>query len=280
MIGSPRDLALAAAFIGDAQTLESLLDQGMSPDAADEDGDTLLETAISKRRMNCVDLLLSRGANPNGPNRDGSPISLSAYSQERFDFFKRLLEAGADPNLHAPECHPVIIHVASDQDWLPFLIELLKYKPGLDVRNEADESPLTYAIAYENLEGARLLLDAGMDVNARVCKGETPLLVATGICSERGLKNTIIDLLLDRGADPNLIALPENFLAGHKNALMMYIRCNPPTDQNLSTARRIAMLTRELNEKTPEGQTALMMAREVGHSAYVNMLRELGARDD
>lgn len=204
---------------------------------------------------------------------------MACYRTDNVECIKALIEHGADPGKFqaGDSRHTLLMHLAAEPPHLSNLIEVLKHNPVLDARNEEDESPLTYAIVYGNLEGVRLLLDAGVDVNARVCKGETALIVATG--AHNDTTNAIINLLIDRGADVNIGCAAENTLVPDRIPLMTYLRCQGPSEENLKVLRRIATLTRDINYRTPDGQTALIMAREAGYQPYVDLLLELGAQD-
>ncbi|MBI5761953.1 MAG: ankyrin repeat domain-containing protein [Planctomycetes bacterium] len=271
--------AFKAAESGDREELARLLDLGVPPDSTDGEGDTLLITAVSKRQAECARLLLSRGAKPNGVLDDGEPIWMASYRSENAQCIRVLIEHGADPNKCQGDDsrHTLLMHLAVEPSDLSNLIELLKHKPNLDARNEEDESPLTYAIAYGNVKAVRLLLDSEVDINARVCKGETALIVATGAHNET--TNEIINLLLDRGADANIGSTEENELVPHHLPLMTYVRCHAPSDENLVVLRRIATLTHDINYKTPEGKTALRMAREAGFQPYIDLLFEFGGKE-
>lgn len=272
--------AFAAAREGNETMLSTLLDQGVPPDSVNEDGDTLLETAIWERHATCVKLLLMRGANPNGLSNDGEPLHVASYVSANEACIRELIANGASIEHHQSreDGYSIVMHSASEPEHLSNLAEFLKHLPSADIRNKEDESLLTYAIAYGNLEGVRIILDSGVDINGRVCNGETPLIVATG--SYNVTTNAIINFLLDRGADANLASMAESKLVPSHIPLMTYIRCHSPDEDNLIVARRIAKLTRDINYRMADGQTALSMARDSGYQQYVELLLELGAHSE
>lgn len=276
----PIDRAFAAARAGNDTMLAALLDQGVPPDSVNEDGDTLLEAAIQERHATCVNLLLMRGANPNGLSSDGEPLRVASYVPANEACIRELIAHGA--SIEHRQCpddgYSIVMHSAAEPEHLSNLAEFLKHLPSADIRNKEDESLLTYAIAYGNLEGVRIILDSGVDINGRVCNGETPLIVATG--SYNDTTNAIIHFLLDRGADANLPCMAENKLVPSHIPLMTYIRCHSPDEDNLIVARRIAKLTRDINYRMADGQTALSMARDSGYQSYVELLLEVGAQGD
>ncbi len=235
---SPEDYAFAAARVGAAYILAKLLDRGVSPESEDVDGDTLLVVAVHNRRADCARLLLSRGARANGIANDGQPLWMASYQPDNVECIRALIEHGANPNQYQDDesRQTLLMHFAGEPSHLSNMVELLKHKPILDARNNEDESPLTYAIAWGNLEGVRLLLDAGVDVNARVCKGETALIVATG--AHNDTTNDIINLLLDRGADVNIGSTGEDNLVPYRIPLMTYVAVANPIKKTLSWSGR------------------------------------------
>jgi len=270
--------SIEAARQGNDQLLAQLLDQGVSPDAVDEDGDCLLGEAAIWGQLRCVQLLLDRGAKPNGPKSDGDPLWMACYCPNNADCIRAIIERGGDPNIvqDRESLHTMLMNCAASSRQKRNLEELLKHSPNIDARNNEDESPLTYACAYGNYRAVRMLLDAGVDPNVRVCKGSTAATVA--LTSHNRTTNAIVSLLVDRGADVDIPDTDPRNEALYKNLLMFATSYRPPTPTNLALARKIALLTRDLNYKV-DGETALSMARKQGYEKYENMLRELGAAE-
>jgi len=106
---------------------------------------------------------------------------------------KLLLDRGADPNdnetpYHAPE--------TGDNRALTVLLESGKLTPA------SVNTILLRKTDWHDVDGVRLALDHGADVNAITHWGKTAL--HNAILSNNGLD--IIELLLDRGADPTIVA--------------------------------------------------------------------------
>jgi hypothetical protein len=79
---------------------------------------------------------------------------------------------------------------------------LLKRRAQLATHSLNGHSALHWAVEAGSLEMAKLLLDAGANVNAFAVGGMTPLHRASAM----GYR-TLVDLLLDRGADINIVSI-------------------------------------------------------------------------
>jgi len=70
------------------------------------------------------------------------------------------------------------VHVAVEEAYTHILKVLLEFNPNLELEDGEGEKPL-HACAFNNQpEAARLLLDAGADINCKNLKGNTPLMIA------------------------------------------------------------------------------------------------------
>jgi ankyrin repeat protein len=180
-------LMLAAAS-GDTQTIAALLDKGADVNAREDDRfQTPLIFAAANNRLDAVTLLIARGADKNaatkltdlgalsrnGENPDGRNLAVKPETRPRSGAAK-ILVPGVERQ-----------HLFNEQ---------VAWQGGM--------TPLLYAVRQGHAEVARALVDAGVDVNQT--KGGdhvSALLVAT--------VNGQFDLgamLLERGANPNLIA--------------------------------------------------------------------------
>jgi ankyrin repeat protein len=182
-------LMLAAAS-GDTASVAALLDAGADVNAAETDrGQTPLIFATAADRLDVVRLLLKRGADPNKATR---PVDLAALSRngENPDGRNLVEKKGARP-APAPAQRRVLMPGLERQ----YLFNEQVYAQG-------GMMPLHYAVRQGYADVAMTLLDAGVDVNQRKAGDlASPLLIAT--------INGHFDLaarLIERGADPNLVA--------------------------------------------------------------------------
>ena len=190
-----------AVYWNDPDTVELLLQAGAKIDAANRYGATPLWMACSNDDGRVANLLLKAGADPNLLAIGGEPPLMAAARAGNNDVVAALLARGADVNakdkwrgqtalmwaVGNPEPHPDIVRT------------LLKYSADVHVRSTTGLNALMFAVRQNDLESAKLLLDAGAKVNEKGPGGTNALLMA--------ITNNHYDLgrvLLDFGADPNL----------------------------------------------------------------------------
>ena len=153
----------------------------------------VMELATSINNIESVDILLKAGVDPNS-RKDGTYTPLcTSIRDNRADIFALLLSNGADPNYMASE-YPA---------WKCVTHNRVHFLPSLVAAGANLNEPrgiLEMAVACDNVEALKYLLDQGVDPNAKTAEGgRTPLTTAI-----KENKPAIVDLLLRRGADPNI----------------------------------------------------------------------------
>ena len=172
----------------------------------------ILISAIMKGNEQMVELMLRKGANPNCKcafsNGSYSALSDAIAEWPNDKIARMLIDAGADVN-YVDTCdnlkYPVLIHaiVKGNEQ----MVELLLRKganPNCEraFNNGNRYSALTDAIAeWPNDKIARLLIDAGADVNYVATKGELkyPVLISAIVKGNEQM----VELMLRKGANPN-----------------------------------------------------------------------------
>lgn len=138
---------------------------------------------------------------------------------------------------------------------------LLKEAADVNAPQADGMTALHWAARLDDLETAKLLVQANADVSAMNRYGITPLFLA---CQNGS--TAMVELLLAHGADPNTA------LRGGETVLMTAARTGKigPVKSLLSSGAVV-------DAKERKGQTALMWAAADGHAAVVEALVEAGA---
>lgn len=176
----------AASLSGSAPVVRRLLDAGAKPDAALLSGETPLMAASRAGKTAAVEALLARGANPNARGARAQTALMWAVSQKHADVVKLLLAAKADVHARTESWSQMM---AVPPHGLPEYNRLIPH--GAD-------TALMFAARVGDAESARLLVEAGADVNDHDAWGVS----ATSLAAFSG-HGEIARYLLDKGADPN-----------------------------------------------------------------------------
>ncbi|HLI82554.1 MAG TPA: ankyrin repeat domain-containing protein [Bryobacteraceae bacterium] len=184
-----------AAMNGNAAMLERLIQAGADPNAPlSPTGDTALMMAARTGKPDAVRVLLDRGANINAKETWGGTTALMWAASERHPEAVRLLvERGADVNAKS-----YFVPSASGRGFEG----TAPVAPAPDQKTEEFASgwmtPLMFAAREDDLESARILIQAGADVNAVGGDGKDAL----GLALFNGSYD-VASLLVDSHADVN-----------------------------------------------------------------------------
>ncbi len=192
-------LSIAAAN-GSASMIGLLLDAGADANAPDPAGDTPLMNVSRVGSIEAVTLLLDRGATINATDATYQQTALMVAVRENHpDIVKLLIARGASVSVRT--------RVGKPPQWiLPNSVPGFGHgigivRGGLPARGSrapipGGMTPLLYAARDGRIDIARMLLDAGADINQRDANDIPPLIIA--------ITNNHPDVarfLIDRGAD-------------------------------------------------------------------------------
>lgn len=182
---------------GEADVVNLFLQAGMSSNTTDKSGRPALVWAAGNGQTAVVERLLQSGADLCAAGGGGGSQSalVWAASNGRTEAALALLKAGARACEKDKSRQTAVIAAAVNgyADTLKMLLEQIK-----DVSWEEKTSAYALAAEYGHLDAVRLLLDAGVEVNAKPPRGSTALAGA----ALRG-RMEMVTFLLDRGGDPN-----------------------------------------------------------------------------
>lgn len=184
--------ALAIAAVnGHAGILTRLLEAGADPNVGLSSDETPLMTAARAGKADALRVLLARGANVHARDTRGQTALMWAAARNNADAVTILIEAGAD--LKARTNHTQTGRAAQmTVFWAP---------------QPTGFTALLFAVRAGSLASARALLGAGANVDDTLSDGQSALVVAVANAHWE-----MADLLLDRGADPNLAGAGWNAL--------------------------------------------------------------------
>jgi ankyrin repeat protein len=193
---------MAVARTGNVEAAQLLLDHHATVEAREKwGGQTALMWASARRHPEMMQLLIAKGADVN------------ARSIDR-DYQRHVTAEGRPKNLDSGGLTPLLY--AARENCMACVDVLLKNRADIDLPDPDGVSPLLVAIMNANWDLARQLIVGGADVNQWDIYGEAPLFTAVDlrnridggrasidpINTTRGL--AIVNLLLERGADPNM----------------------------------------------------------------------------
>ena len=198
-----------AAVRGNADVATALLRAGADPDLANALGIGPLALAIENGATEVARLLLDSDADPNVVRESGETPLMMAARTGHIELMRQLLERGADVNARerkfgqtalmwaagSPQAVRLLVENGADVDlatktwdveytiYIPTTFTLGKTgipwnSEGTFVSRRGGQTALMFAVQARDLEAARMLTDAGADVNQPAADGTPPLLSA------------------------------------------------------------------------------------------------------
>lgn len=198
-----------AAVRNNPRIADLLMNAGADANLTNAYGVGPLLLAIQNRSAAMVRLLLEKGADPNVARTSGETPLMTAARTGQVEIMKLLLESGADANACEKKFgQTALMWATGEPDAVRLLLEHkadvktttkvwdVKYtiyipttftlgKTGIPWNNDGfyigkqgGQNALFFAVHKGDRKSARLLLDAGIDVNSAAADGTTPLLAS------------------------------------------------------------------------------------------------------
>src|SRR5215831_18987072 len=161
---------LWAAHWNDLQTAELLVRAGAEANVANDFRMTPLSQACTNASSALVDLLLKAGANPNTPIATGETPIMTCARTGNDEAVRLLIVHGADVNAKEPAQNQTAAMWAAAERHTQVLRTLIEVKADLKAHTRTGFTPLHFAGRVGDVETARMLLDAGVDVNIRYAR--------------------------------------------------------------------------------------------------------------
>ncbi|KAJ5876299.1 uncharacterized protein N7529_001883 [Penicillium soppii] len=248
---NPPGIVECAVQLNNSAAMRWLIEEGgANPNDRNAQGHTAVTTAIRDNRPEVLEWLLAHGADPNIRGQDW-PIYMAVQSSALLRLLlPRIKDLGA---------HKGVMEKAVQANHLENVKLLLEAGANIEWKNGGVFSPLTTALRERHADIVRFLLGEGhADPNA---PGEhLPLVKAIRRCDDGDF--SMIELLLEKGADPNKCYRDWN-------AIMQAIE-----DRDLKLLRLLIEKggSVDLERKDETGQTVLDMAEASGWPEGVRLL--------
>jgi uncharacterized protein len=259
-----------AASQGSSALVTRLLDVGAAPNLAPRTGGTPLMLASRGGDLASVKALLSHGADVNAiEDAHGQTAMMWAVAQRHANIVRLLLEAGADVRARSKSSRRVVLLCCPTWPGDP---------EGTVEIDQGGLTPLLFAALNGDVASARLLLDAGADVNDTAAAGTTALVMAV----HRGFA-PLAALLLERGADPDAAAgghtaLHSAVLRGDRETVDMLLASGASLNVRLVTGTFLKRGSRDFAfDKFLVGATPFLIAARLGDLGLMRRLADAGA---
>jgi serine/threonine-protein phosphatase 6 regulatory ankyrin repeat subunit B len=219
------------------------------------------------------------------------------WSTNDINKIKILLQQGADINIKAKSGNTALLVASVGYGKYDIIKLLLDHGANAKVLNNKKENALMRAALFGDTSTISLLLSKGLDINAQDNDGLTAL-----INSIFNVNRLVTVQLLDRGADPDLVAAfsltavsaavtyndTESVIAILKKAKtidapddggrtsLMWAAYNE--HDNVAIIQALLDKGANVNLKAKDGSTALSWALKKGNTATVALLKKAGAK--
>jgi ankyrin repeat protein len=269
---------------GSPEVIALLAQRGAKVDAMNDDGRTPLMAAAHLGKVPAAEALIAAGAGVNTANQDGwTPLGVAAFCQAKDGDYpgvvQALLKAGARMDARTVQGDTPVMQVANSNR--ADLLEIFR-EAGAKVYYGTKGKVFAEAGSkIPPLDARRMMLDAiqgqkyaviqelaelGMDMNAPIFRGYTPLMYA--VLRENAPQT--VKVLLASGADANAAMVEVN---GDITPLLA-----AAMRENADVVRALLAAGAKVDVRDGNGKTPLEVARQAKHDAVVKVLEEAGAK--
>jgi hypothetical protein len=287
-----------AAEVADVGLLRMLLDAGADADAPNPEGQTALMLVARTGNVEAARLLVERGATVDARESWGEQTALMWASARRHPaMMEYLIEEGADidarskwrdyqrhitaesraKSMDSGGLTPLLY--AARENCLECVRVLIAHGVDVDLPDPDRVSPLLLSILNANWDIAKLVVEAGADVNQWDIYGQSPLHAIAGRRDDMGRTSIdplnaatgaeIMTMLLERGADTNMqmFTRPADQRGGgvSRGTTPLHVAASRG---DLDAVRQLIERGADVNLNDTDNETALMMAVSGGGGAF------------
>ena len=261
---------MTAASVGDLESVKALLDRGAMADTRDRNfQQTALMFAVRDNHPDVVRLLVQRGADVNAKTRQGeTPGWILPNSVPGFGHGVGIVRGGLPERgsrYFIPGALTSLLYAARDGRLEPAKI-LMDAGADLELPDANGITPLLMAISNNQIPVARFLLERGAKINASDWYGRTPLWTAVEV-RNMDFDNASFENGVDR----------EPLLEFIKVLLDRGADPNPRTKESIPIRRFMLRVTGTLEWVDFTGQTPFLRAAYAGDLAVMKLLLQRGA---
>jgi ankyrin repeat protein len=250
-----------AAFTGDYDLMELLLNSGVDPTLRNKRGKIPIDYVSFGKNPRVFELFLEKDKNClQERTSDGATLMHMATSAADTAGLSFLLARGLDINARDNR-GATVVHYAMDCRELPVIDYLRRHGADLDAPENLGFTPLFHAVLLQSSEYTLYLTRYGANVNHATREGYTPLMLAA-----RQDNIAMTELLLSKGADP--LAVSKEGKSALHEAVM---------NGSLPVVNLLMANTKLLNIRDKEGMTPLHYAAAYGYTSIGIALIEKGA---
>ncbi len=182
---------LRAAYEGNTEILNYLLDQGANIDFKDQAQSTPLDWAITNNNTDIARILVERGADIEASDEDDYTPLMITVAEGNFDIVRILLDKGSNIEARDKQGKTSLILAIYEENirMVEYLLEM-----GANLHTVSDDgwTALMEAISCDSIQIVELLIDSGVTIDAKNNKGQTALEIAV-----KNRKSDFVDLIQD-----------------------------------------------------------------------------------
>ncbi|CAG8421930.1 unnamed protein product [Penicillium salamii] len=255
-----------AAYQGNDEMVEFLLQNGAKVNEIAADGRTALHMATQNGHRGCIKLLFSGRANPQIVDQEGDSclhIAVGTVTDE--STVPLLVKHKVDVNFQNPKTGTTALHLAVEFRRPRIILFLLEKDAAINIANYDGLTALQLAANTDNCEAISLLLQRRALVEARSPAGPTALQYAAW----KGYW-VAFDLLIIGGANINVW--------NNQGETLLHEQSRYCT--SLSVVSKLLEQGANIEARTSQGYTPLQCAALSGNKTIFNFLLDNGAKID